>query len=82
MIYALISLSYIIGGLFLLRSSKLKYKIYLSTGFILLGIYYVLKTSLLQIATVQLVFMTPLVLAVILFVISPALFLKEGGKHG
>lgn len=80
MIYILISIAYIIGGFKYMFESRKKYNIYLSVGFIILGIYYLLKNFFISNLVVDIVFNVPLVLAAIMLMASPISFLKEGKK--
>ncbi|VVB74862.1 Uncharacterised protein [Candidatus Tiddalikarchaeum anstoanum] len=80
MIYALIALSYLIGGLRLLFSSKFKYTVFLSMGFILLGIHYILKSITIVDSLVEIVFSVPLLIAAFLFMMAPIIFIKGDKK--
>jgi len=72
----IISLFYFIGGFKILFSSNQKFRIYLSIGFILHGVQFLLNEFIVQTGIVELFFNIPRVLGSACLMLSPLIYLR------
>lgn len=80
MINQIISFVYIVGGLKLLFESRKKHNIYLSLGFILLGVQYLLNIFIIEDALITLILNTPRILGSFCLMMSPFIYLRGDTK--
>ena len=80
MINQIISLAYFIGGFKLLFETRKRYNIYMSVGFILYGIHFLLRIFTIEDTIIDFFFNIPHVLGSLCMMMSPLYFLKEGLK--